>query len=306
MGRNATYVAALVAALAGPAVAAPTDSLDGSAADFDVVAPLPANYRAASVQVDEHLGATLPLDTPFRTSDGALTTLGQVLHGDLPTILTFNYSDCPMLCSMQLNGLTAALPEVAKGTPPLQLGKQFRIVTIDLEPNEPLAKLAAMKQRYIDRLAQLGAPGDAAAGWTFLAAAIPARCVDPPRRRRDRLPLRLRTGARGVGSPGSADVREHGRHDHSLRLRYRVPAGDDARVDLVKAGVAEAASTVGFMLRCYHFDPDANSYAHAGVIALRLAAGGAVVLLLAGFWSHAPRPPGEVRRGRWGVNGAMS
>jgi len=39
-------------------------------------------------------------------------TLGDVMRGDLPAILTFNYSDCPMLCNVQLTGLTTALPKV--------------------------------------------------------------------------------------------------------------------------------------------------------------------------------------------------
>ena len=65
------------------------------------------------VAIDEHLGAKLPLDARFRTQTGAHVTLGEIVKGDLPTILTFNYSDCPMLCSLQLNGLSAALPKIA-------------------------------------------------------------------------------------------------------------------------------------------------------------------------------------------------
>src|SRR5262249_45503563 len=91
-----------------------------------------------------------------------------------PTILTFNYSDCPMLCSLQLNGLSNALPKVGDPTakPPLRVGAQYRIVTIDLEPTEGLDKVSKMRDRYIARL-----PADeqaaARAGWTFLVAENP-------------------------------------------------------------------------------------------------------------------------------------
>ncbi len=103
--------------------------------------PPPPTYKATKVLVDEHLGATVPLDARFRTQDGTLVTLGGVFGGsDLPTILTFNYSDCPMLCSLQLNGLTTALPIIAvPGAPPdgaaksdpvaFRLGTQFRIIS---------------------------------------------------------------------------------------------------------------------------------------------------------------------------------
>ena len=55
------------------------------------------------------------------------------------------------------------------------------------------------------------------------------------------------------------------------------------RESLIKAGTSEPASAIGFMNRCYHFDPDANSATHAGVMAMRLAAAGFIVLLIAGF-----------------------
>ena len=96
----------LVAVLATPALAHP-----GGDADDDVPAP-PPTYKGNDVQVQEHLGNRVPLDAHFTTSDGKSVTLGEVLKGDIPTILTFNYSDCPMLCSLQLNGLSKVLPEL--------------------------------------------------------------------------------------------------------------------------------------------------------------------------------------------------
>ena len=42
---------------------------------------------------------------------------------------------------------------------------------------------------------------------------------------------------------------------------------------------AEPSSAVGFLNRCYHYDPEANSHARAGMLALRLGAAGFVVLL---------------------------
>ena len=55
------------------------------------------------------------------------------------------------------------------------------------------------------------------------------------------------------------------------------------RESIVKAGLAEPSTAVGFMNRCYHFDPDANNHSRAGVLALRLGAVGFLVLLVGGF-----------------------
>ena len=44
------------------------------------------------------------------------------------------------------------------------------------------------------------------------------------------------------------------------------------RESIYKAGLAEPSAAVGFMIRCYHYDPGANSHARAGVLTLRIGA----------------------------------
>jgi protein SCO1/2 len=253
------------------------------------------------VTVDEHVGARVPLDAKFRTQDGALVTLGEVMRGGLPAILTFNYSDCPMLCNVQLNGLTAALPEVGKRGPApdvgdvrdvrdvagkdgrradalFRVGAQFRIVTIDLEPNETLDKARAMRQRYLERL-----PEDqravAEAGWTFLVAATPGdatairRVADAVGFRYTFIPERAEWAHPAalimLSASGAVTRYVYGIEFEPMMLRESI----------YKAGIAEPAAAVGFMLRCYHYDPGANSHARAGVMALRVGAAAFVLVL---------------------------
>jgi len=267
----------IVALAATPALAHP----GGGDADDDVPAP-PPTYKGNDVQVDEHLGAKVPLDAQFVTSDGKPVTLGELLKGDLPTILTFNYSDCPMLCSLQLNGLSKVLPELANKVDgfSLYLGAHFRIITIDLEPNEPLEKLARMKAKYIDRLPSWQ-HDEGAAGWTFLRA---AKAGDGAAIRR----VADTVGFKYTYLPDRAEWA------HPAALIFLATSGAVTRyvygIDftaammretLILAGKAEPATAVGFMNRCYHYDPEANSHARAGVLALRLGAAGFVVLLIA-------------------------
>ncbi|HEY4242300.1 MAG TPA: SCO family protein [Kofleriaceae bacterium] len=258
----------------------------------DEIVPASPTYRANGVTVDEHIGARLPLDAEFRTADGEQLTLGSILRGDLPVILTFNYSDCPMLCSLQLNGLSAALPKVAVSGPSpdpkkseqiaFRVGQQFRIVTIDLEPNEPLAKLQKMRDKYLARLPE-DLRATARTGWTFLAA---GKAGDDASIRR----VAETVGFKYKYLPDKAEFA------HPAALIFTSSSGkvtryvygidyDTAtmRESIYKAGLSEPATAVGFLNRCYHFDPDANAATHAGVWTLRIGAGSFVALGLAGF-----------------------
>lgn len=267
----------IVALAATPAFAHP----GGGDADDAVPTP-PPTYKGNDVKVDEHLGAKVPLDAQFVTSDGKSVTLGDLLKGELPTILTFNYSDCPMLCSLQLNGLSKVLPELANKIDgfSLYLGGHFRIITIDLEPNEPLDKLAKMKAKYIDRLPKWQ-HDQGAAGWTFLRAA----------KQGDGAAIRRVADTVGFKYTYLPDRAEWA---HPAALIFLSTSGAVTRYvygidfapammreSLVLAGKAEPATAVGFLNRCYHYDPEANSHARAGVLALRIGAAGFVVLLIA-------------------------
>jgi protein SCO1/2 len=292
MPRSSHIAAIAVALLASTAAADP-----GAAAPDDEIPPPPPTYKASSVNIEERLGARVPLDARFRTLDGAVTTLGEVLRGELPAILTFNYSDCPMLCNLQLNGLMAALPAVAeRGAAPappaapagsgnpvaFRVGAQFRIVTISLEPNETLDRMARMRDRYLARLPE--AQREAARrGWTFLVADAPGQAAE------------IRRVADAVGF-SYVYVAERGEWAHPASLIFLSTTGtvtryvhgiefDPAvlRESIFKAGLAEPATAVGFLNRCYHYDPAASDRSGVAVVALRLGAVGFLVLLLAGL-----------------------
>jgi len=259
----------IVAAVATPGLAHPRS------ADDDIPTP-PPTYKGNEVAVQEHLGGKVPLDAKFTTSDGKPVTLGDLLKGDLPTILTFNYSDCPMLCSLQLNGLSKVLPELTNKINgfSLYLGAHYRIVTIDLEPTEPLPKLARMKAKYIDKLPQWQ-HDEASKGWTFLKGdeATIRRVADTVGFKYRYLPDRAEWAHPAalifLSTTGAVT-----RYVYGIEF---APAM--MRESIVLAGKAEASTAVGFMNRCYHYDPEANSHARAGVLAMRLGAAGFLVLL---------------------------
>jgi protein SCO1/2 len=111
------------------------------------------------VGVDEHLERVLPLDLEFVDEAGRRVRLRDHFDSKIPVILTLNYSDCPMLCSLELNGLVASMKQLD-----WTLGKEFRVVTVSLDPSETPEKAARTKRRY---LGQYDRPGTDA-GWSFL------------------------------------------------------------------------------------------------------------------------------------------
>jgi protein SCO1/2 len=159
-----------------------------------------------------------------------------------------------------------------------RVGAQFRIVTIDLEPTESLDKARAMRARYLDRLPE-DQRAAARTGWTFLVAATPGDAAE------------IRRVADAVGFRYTY-IKERAEWAHPAALILLSASGVVTRYvygiefppavlreSIYKAGLAEPAAAVGFLLRCYHYDPDANSHARAGVMALRLGAAGFVLLL---------------------------
>ena len=163
------------------------------------------------------------------------------------------------------------------------------------------ARARAMRERYLARF-----PEDqreaARAGWTFLLAAVPGDGAA------------IRRVADTVGFRYTY-IQDRAEWAHPAALILLSAAGvvtrylhgieyDPAvlRASIYKAGVSEPAAAVGFMLRCYHYDPDANNHARAGVLTLRVGAGLFATALAAALGvahlSRRPRRRALARAGR--------
>ncbi|MCE9572583.1 MAG: SCO family protein, partial [Deltaproteobacteria bacterium] len=268
--------------------AAPARAHDGEGAvdpdkAQDYVPQAPKAFEG--IGLTEKLGAQLPLDLPFRDQDGKDVTLGQYFRDDLPVIVTFNYSDCPMLCSQQLSALVTALPTLESS---FEVGKTFRLVTIDLEPRESPARVAETRAKYLARLPE-AQRAEAAAGWTFLVS----------RRLGDDNSIRAAAAAVGFGYKYVPDRKEWA---HPAVLIFassrgkvtRYVGGLDYPADLMRgsiilAGLSETSTTAGFVNNCFHYEP--KSHAYVAVVSMRIGVIAFFVLLLTvlGVWRVARR-----------------
>ena len=52
-------------------------------------------------RIEKHYDGQIPLDTPFQDDQGHRVKLGD-FFGSKPVVISLNYSDCPMLCDIQL------------------------------------------------------------------------------------------------------------------------------------------------------------------------------------------------------------
>jgi protein SCO1 len=231
--------------------------------------------RLEGVEVEEHLDQMLPLDVPFTDENGKQVKLRDYFDGKLPVIVTLNYSNCPMLCNLMLSGLTDGLKKVQQ-TP----GKEFRIVTINIDPKETPEGAKKFKQRY---LGMYGRP-EAAAGWHFLTGAEP----------------NIRAVADGVGfGYNYNEVRNE--YAHPSAMAVATPDGRIARylygieydpktlkLSLIESSEGKIGTTVDrLVLYCFHYDATEGRYAPVARNIMKVGGGISVVLLgglLATLW----------------------
>lgn len=226
----------------------------------------------AGVGVDERLGAAIPLDLAFTDQDGKQVRLGDYFTGQ-PVILTLNYYECPMLCPLQFRNLVATM----NGIRGLSLDRDFRIVTVSINPEEPPE---IVRQKWDESHALLRGVADPASRWPFLSGREPE--------------IARLTGAVGFRyvKLGPANFA------HPSVIILLTPQGKVARYlygmeippqDLKLALIEAAGGKIGgstllnqLILSCYHYDPVGKKYVLAAVRIMNTAAA-TVGLLLGGL-----------------------
>lgn len=225
------------------------------------------------LELVQRLDEKLALDAAFRDQDGSATTLGAAFDGKLPVLLTFNYSTCPSLCSVQLNGLVSAMRSMK-----LTLGRDYRIVTVSLHHEETVEAAKAQQRKYLTDLAR---PEAVASGWRFLVG---------DRENIDRVaesagfPFRwLPEEKEYAHRPIQVFCTPDGRISQYLEAMGHGLVARDLRLFLVQAGDGNIGSLADeFWLNCFHFDPTTGAWSFKALE--MMSVGGAITLLVLGIW----------------------
>jgi protein SCO1/2 len=218
---------------------------------------------------DQKLGAQIPLDAVFTDETGKAVRLGDYF-GDKPVVMLVTYFNCTMLCPLLLDGLVRSLRPVA-----FDMGKQFTVLTVSINPRETHAIAASRKELYVQRY---GRPG-AEKGWHFLTGK----------------PDAIAALTQAVGFRYVYDKKKD-EYAHASGIVVFTPEGKAARYlygiefsprDVRLALIEAADGTIGnpvdqLLLYCFHYDPLTGKYGVVIMNVLRVA-GSATALALGAF-----------------------
>ena len=249
--------AAMAAILVSLPLAAPAEAAQ------DLPGPL------TEVGFDQRLGESVPLELSFTDERGRPVLLGD-LFGERPVLLALVYFDCPMLCTLVLNGLTSAVRALD-----FEPGQEFDIVVVSFDERETPEQARASKAIYLERY---GRP-DTSSAWHFLTGES-----ESIRRLTEAVGFRYVYDAAADQFAHAAGILALTPEGRVARYFYGIEyAPRDLRLGLVEAADGRIGSVVDqVLLYCFHYDPVVGRYSAAAMNLLRLAA--AVTLLaLGGF-----------------------
>jgi protein SCO1/2 len=220
------------------------------------------------VGIDQKLNQSIPLNLTFRDENGAPVQLAQ-FFGQKPVVLTLVYYNCPNLCTQVLNGVESGLKEL-----PMDIGKQFDVVTVSIDPTESHVMAKVKQEMYVG---MYGRPG-AAQGWHFLTG-------DEPQ-------IKQLADAVGFRYAYDPDTKQFAHYSGIMLLtpegkisRYfygiQYPSRD-LRLGLVEASEGKIGTPADqILLFCYHYDPKTGKYGL--LISHIIQAGGALTVLILGI-----------------------
>jgi protein SCO1/2 len=217
------------------------------------------------VGIDQKLDHSIPLDLTFQDESGNAIKLSQYF-GKKPVVLSLVYYNCPMLCTQVLNGLERSFSNV-----PMDIGKQFEVVTVSIDPTETPNFASAKRDLYTGIYGRAGA----AEGWHFLTG--------------DESQIKQLANAVGFRYAYDADSKQFA---HASAIMILTPEGKisryfygiqypsrDMRLGLVEASHGKIGSPVDqVLLFCYHYDPVTGKY---GLLISRVIQAGGFLTLLA-------------------------
>ncbi len=224
---------------------------------------------AAAAQIEPRLDAQVPLDLELVDMTGTEITLGSILNGNRPALLTLVYYTCPSLCNQVMEALVTTLV-----TTELVPGKDFDVVIVSMDPRDGAAQSRTRHAHFLERY---GRP-ETSAGWHHLTGT--------------EANVRLLADTIGFGYRW---VEEQKQYAHGAGLFMITPAGrlsrvlggvayepDPIEMALVDAGEGKIGSPFArfILMTCMSWDPVKGRYIPAAFTIMKI--GGVITILLVG------------------------
>ncbi|MCW5881826.1 MAG: SCO family protein [Anaerolineae bacterium] len=222
------------------------------------------------VGLDQKLDAQVPLDLVFRDEIWRSVSLRDYLTDGKPVILTLNYYNCKNTCSVVLDDLVQKL-----GTISFNIGEQYNIVSVSINPRETPQDAARTKSAFEHRYPRPGVD----TYWHFLTG--------------DQAAIEELADSVGFRYAYDETAGEYVHPDVVLLLtpdgrvsKYLFApnySGQDLRLGLIDSSQGQIGTLVDkVLLFCYQYDPTIGKYSLAILNTVRIGSLIAFVLL-AGF-----------------------
>lgn len=234
----------------------------------------------SGIDVRQKLGTDLPLDAAFVDESGKAVRLGDYF-GTRPVIIAPVYYECPMLCSLVLEGFVKALRPLG-----FRPGDEFDVVVVSFDPGEGPELAAKKAAKYLEEYGDAGT----ADGWHFLTG--------------NEADIRRVTDALGFEYVYDEKRDEYA---HAATVVVATPQGKvakyffgvefstrDLRLGLVEAASGKIGTAIDrFLLYCYHYDPSAGRYSAAVLNIVRVGGIATISAMLIFFLAMRRRERGS-------------
>lgn len=200
------------------------------------------------IGIVEKPGVELPRDLTFTDQDGKSVKLGEYFDGQRPVVLVLAYYECPMLCTMVLNGLEAGLKQLA-----WKVGDNFRVVTVSIDPRDTVERARAKRENQIASYGRAIGPRE----WDFLVsdAATSKQLADAVGFHYRWDPV----GKQFAHAAGAFVITPQGKLSRTL-FGITFPE-KSLRLALLEASQGKLGNAWDHVLLfCYHYDPAARGY----------------------------------------------
>lgn len=235
--------------------------------------------QARGLDIEEKLGAQVPLDAMVTTAEGVEMRLGDFFDDEVnpdrgrPTILLLVYYDCPVACPALLGNLNKAFNGIDDWT----IGEHYNVLAVSFDPSNTQEQAQQYAMLYRSGYEQNAENAETVArGYQFLrASGDTSRAI---------------AESVGFGYRFLPDVDEYAHATGAIVLTpdgrvSRYFYGFDYRARQVKlslldAGEGRTGRSFGdrVLLFCFTYDPNSNSYTLAAVRVMQ--AGGVLTILL--------------------------
>jgi protein SCO1/2 len=217
------------------------------------------------IDIEEKSGSNVPTDVKLLDQEGRPVVLGSYLDGERPLLIVLAYYECPMLCSLVLNGAMQSMSGLA-----WTAGKDYRVLTVSFDPRDRPEMAKNKRTHYVEAYGRN--VGDK--GWDFAVGE-----ASEVRRLADALGFHYRY---------DEDTKQFA---HAAGLFVLTPQGKlsqtlygiswpatDLRLALTDASHGKLGTAWDkVLLFCFHYDPAARGYVLAST---RLMRGGGVLTVL--------------------------